>query len=519
MNLLPPLQTDFYKTLHYKMMPENMTRLYSNGTPRKSRIPGVNKFVFFGMQYFIFEYLITQWGEFLKNGSVIKEYKRIMDFTLGKDVVSMKQWEALRELGYFPLHIKALPEGALCPVGVPFYTITNTHEDFGWLVNYLETIMNCTIWQPIISATLAREYKKILTHYAILTTGNADMVQWQAHDFSMRGMSSLETACTSGAAHLTSFTGTDTIPAISFLEQYYCADVEKELIGASVPATEHSVMCMGTKDDELGTFHRLFDLFPTGILSIVSDTWDLWKVCTEHLPTLKEEILARDGKLVIRPDSGDPVNIICGDGPNEKSHHPGHPAYKGVIELLWEVFGGTVNEQGYKVLDPHIGAIYGDSITTDRAIEMCERLMAKGFASTNIILGVGSYTYQYVTRDTAGIATKATYGEVKTSRKVSPEITGNPNSATGIVIGEDIEGREIWKDPITDDGTKKSARGLLKVQELFKDGKHHTYVLLESQTWEQEKTGALETVFLDGKLVKFHTLQEIRNRINENLNL
>jgi nicotinamide phosphoribosyltransferase len=512
----PLLLVDSYKIHHTKMYPEGMTKLYSNLTPRKSRIDGVNKVVFFGLQHFILEYLIEKFDKeffLFENGErdiedkeiIISQYKRHCP-------VDTKHIEALWDLGYLPIEIKALDEGALCPIGVPCLTITNTHPDFAWLVNYLETLISCMIWQPITSATIAYEYKKVLSKYAIETTGSDEFVQWQGHDFSMRGMSSPESAILSGMGHLLSFTGTDTIPAIYQLENSYRGD---GLIGASVPATEHSVMCMGKKESEIETFKRLLDLYPTGILSIVSDTWDLWKVCTEYLPQLKEEILARDGKLVIRPDSGDPVDIICGtgetyivdigNGDEEKVSTIG----KGVIELLWDVFGGAVNEQGYKVLDSHIGAIYGDSITVERAKQICERLKAKGFASTNIVLGIGSYTYQYNTRDTFGFAMKATYGEI--------------THKTGIYVGysgdeqETVEAREIFKDPITDDGTKKSKKGLLAVAESrkFTDVQNNTgkLVVYDQCTWEEEGKGLLTTVFKDGKLIKTTTLEEIRNKL------
>ena len=388
-------------------------------------------------------------------------------------------------------------------------TIVNTHPDFYWLTNYLETLISCQLWQPMTSATIANEYRKLLEKHAKETTGSTDFVQWQAHDFSMRGMSSVESAILSGMGHLTSFTGTDTIPAIYALRNTYSG---QGLIGASVPATEHSVMCMGTKDDEVGTFSKLLDTYPTGILSVVSDTWDLWKVLTEILPALKEKILARDGKLVIRPDSGDPADIICGE---DWSGHHGYkgPQSKGVIELLWDEFGGTVNEYGYKVLDSHVGAIYGDSITLDRAEQICERLKTKGFASTNIVFGVGSYTYQYNTRDTFGFAVKATYGEVL---KSIPRHSMDQENKLW-----EVEGREIWKDPITDDGTKKSAKGLLCVKEVVDvDGlgkMHHVgYEMIDQCTKEQEEEGALLTVFLDGRLVKEYTLEEIRQRIRQN---
>ena len=213
----------------------------------------------------------------------------------------------------------------------------------------------------------------------------------------------------------------------------------------------------------------------------MSDTWDLWKVLTVYLPKLKNEIVEREGKVVIRPDSGDPVDIICGNtnGKNENER-------KGVIELLWETFNGSVNTKGYRELDPHIGAIYGDSITITRAEEICERLKKKGFASTNVVLGIGSYTYQYNTRDTFGFAMKATYGEVRG------------------------KGREIFKDPITDDGTKRSDRGLMKIE--LEDGK---YKLTDQVTWGEEKQGELNEVFRDGKLLIDQTLGEIRRRMKK----
>ncbi len=483
----PLLLTDFYKVHHHRMYPEGTTLIYSNLTPRKSRLPGVDGIVFFGLQHFLLEYLV---GRFERDffarplPDVLAEYERHVP-------VDTAHVAELHTLGYLPLEIKALPEGTQCPIGVPCLTIRNTHPAFGWLTNYLETLLSCQLWQPITSATLARQFRLLLDRYARQTTGTTDGVQWQAHDFSMRGMSSVETAVLSGMGHLLAFTGTDSIPAIYQLEASYDAT---GLIGASVPATEHSVMCMGTKDDELGTFRELLATFPEGILSVVSDTWDLWKVCTEYLPALKAEILARDGKLVIRPDSGDPVDILCGNATSPV----GSPAAKGVVELLWDTFGGTTNAQGYKMLSPHIGAIYGDSINLARAEDICERLKAKGFASTNVVLGVGSFTYQYNTRDTFGFAMKATYGEVRLT------------DATG---AERTEAREIFKDPITDDGTKRSKKGLLQVV----PGADGRLVCHDQCTPEQEREGALQPVFLNGALLARTTLAEIRARLETEL--
>ncbi|MCX7124499.1 MAG: nicotinate phosphoribosyltransferase, partial [Gammaproteobacteria bacterium] len=391
----PLTSIDFYKSDHRRQYPDNTTEVYSNFTARSARLGNQPKeenakIVFFGLQYFVKDFLINAWNEnFFKKpkDQVIAAYKRRMDFSLGKDAIDVTHIAALHDLGYLPLKIKALPEGMRVPMGVPVLTIVNTHPDFFWLTNYIETIISSYLWKPTTSATTAFEYKKILTDYAVKTGCSKDVVQFQAHDFSFRGMSSLQDAAISGAGHLTSFFGTDTVPAIDLVEEYYEANVENELIGCSVPATEHSVMCMGMQDGELATFKRLItQLYPAGIVSVVSDTWDFWKVVTEYTAELKKEILNRDGKLVMRPDSGDPVKIVAGD----PQAPIGSPEYKGAVECLWDVFGGTLTEQGYKMLDSHIGLIYGDSITLERAKNILQRLAEKGFASGNIVFGVGS---------------------------------------------------------------------------------------------------------------------------------
>jgi len=491
MKLLPILLKDGYKVGHKFQYPENTTLVYSNMTPRKSRNEGVNEIVFFGLQYFIKEYLIRQFEEnFFRRPKeeVLQEYARRLDAYLGKDSITYQHIAALHDLGYLPLEIKALPEGYLVPMRVPVFTVRNTLPDFFWLTNMLETLMSAVLWKPSTSATTAFQYLRTFTEYAGATVGGDDgFIPWQGHDFSFRGMAGIEDAVISGAGHLLSFTGTDTIPAIDFLEEYYQADCTRELIGGSVPATEHSVMSMGTQDGEIETFLRLVrEVYPSGIVSIVSDTWDFWQVITEFLPRLKEQILARNGKVVIRPDSGDPVKIIVGD----ETAPVGSPEYKGAIECIWEVFGGTVTQKGYKLLDGHIGLIYGDSITTERQLAILEGLKRKGFASYNVVLGIGSYTYEYVTRDTFGFAMKATYGEVR-----------------GV-------GRDIFKDPRTDDGTKKSAKGLMQV---YRDPSTGRLVLKDQCTWEEEGKGELRPVFRDGELLVDERLEVIRGRVRENL--
>lgn len=494
MNINPLTAIDFYKADHRRQYPAGTTEVYSNLTPRSSRLAVVlpeyfdNTVVFFGLQYFIKHFLIEAWNEqfFKKNKiEVIKKYKRRMDMALGKDAIDCKHIEVLHDLGYLPLRIKALPEGANVKIGVPLLTIVNTKPEFFWLTNYIESVLSCYIWKAITSATTAFQYKQLFTDYSLQTGADLDAILFQVHDFSFRGMASLQDSALSDAAHLTSFWGTDTVAGIDLVEDYYCADAEKEPVGFSVPATEHSVMCMGEKLNELETFRRLVeDIYPNGIVSIVSDTWDFWKVVTDYVVQLKDKILARDGKVVIRPDSGDPVKIICGDPDAKKDS----PAYKGAIECLWDVFGGTVTKEGYKQLDEHIGLIYGDSITLERAKNILEGLKQKGFSSGNVVFGVGSFTYQYVTRDNFSLAMKATSGVVNNQR------------------------REIFKDPITDSGTKKSAVGLLRVE--LENG---DYVLHDRQTEAQEQQGEFETVFKDSKLIKEVTLAEIRTRLDNRL--
>jgi nicotinamide phosphoribosyltransferase len=477
----PLLLTDFYKVGHKFQYPPGTTLVYSNLTPRRSRL-AANEMVFFGLQYFIQEYVLDYFNDHFfrqPKAAVLDSYRRRVRTALGADLPNYDHIANLHDLGFLPIRVKAVPEGTLVPMRVPCMTLVNTRPEFYWLTNFFETLLCSVIWQPCTSATIAYEYRKLLTRWARKTGMPEAFVQWQAHDFSYRGMSSPESAILSGMAHLTSFTGTDTIPAIDALERHYGADADRDLVGGSVPATEHSVMCAGSKDGELDTFARLIaETYPNGIVSIVSDTWDHWKVLTSFLPALRAQVLARNGKVVIRPDSGDPVKIICGDPEGAT------PAQrKGVIELLWDVFGGTVTPTGHRLLDSHVGAIYGDSITLERANQIAQRLADKGFAS-QCVLGVGSFTYQYNTRDTFGLAMKATYVEVN----------GEP--------------RPIFKDPITDDGTKKSATGLLRVN----SGVPPT--VSELVTWEEEQEGLLQVVFEDGKVSNTATLAAIRARLN-----
>lgn len=493
--------TDGYKIGHRKMLAPGTTRLYGTWIPRSTKHApkGITKIVSFGQQ------LVVKWlnDEFQENFFNLPldeamKFTKDMSMYLGSEFDG-NHFAELHKLGYLPIRIKSLPEGIETNPNVPHMTFINTVDGFAWLTLYLETIISSLSWKPTTSATIALQYKRNLVKWVMKTDpANAWLIPFLAHDFSARGLSPWD-MISSGLGHATSFRGSDTLSIIP-AARYFYNEPEDEVCINSVNASEHSVSttCIFTMGEEK-MISYFMDQFPTGILSIVSDTFDLWKLITEYLPANKEQIMARDGKLVIRPDSGDPVDIICGeefpgigipDYPSkedkdvwdfcEKEHY-NTPQGKGVIELLWDIFGGTINEQGFKVLDPHIGAIYGDSINLERQIQIYERLAAKGFAATNIVLGVGSFTYQMNTRDTFGFAAKGAWFEV------------------------DGKGYDIYKDPITDDGTKKSLKGLICVTE--------NQEVLTQCSWEQEGQGILQTIFEDGRFYNQLTLTEIRSRL------
>jgi len=478
------LDIDFYKAGHIFQYPEGTSFVYSNFTPRSTKYLNVNrefwdgKVVFFGLQDYIRSDLYKTWNlEFFSQDkqTVVQEYKNLMEEALGADF-NVEHIEALHDLGYLPIEIKALKEGSSVNPGIPVFTIHNTIDDFFWVTNYLETSISAAVWKLMVNATVAKNYRSIFANWQEKTGAPVEFVDFQGHDFSSRGMSGMKDGEISGTAHLTSFKGTDSVKSIQRVKKIYnCND----FIGGSVPATEHSVMCMGGDTSELETITRLItEVYPKGIVSIVADTWDFWKVISVTAKTLKETILKREGKVVFRPDSGDPVKIITGDQYAEV----GSLENKGAVQVLWDLFGGTVNDEGFKNIDTHVGLIYGDSITPERANEILKRLHDAGFASDNIVFGIGSYTYNYSTRDSIGAAMKATYGI----------IDGKPCN--------------IFKNPKTDNGTKKSAKGLLRV--ILEDDE---FKLLQEQPTHENSE--LKTVFKNGIATDLQTFTDIRNRI------
>lgn len=590
MNLLGPYKVDCYKLGHEPMYSDGTEAVLNNFTPRTDKIYRRNctrfydgKLVFIGAQGAAHE-VVESWDKFfaMQKDIAVSRFQSMCDFVLGEGVIDSASMGRLHDLGYLPLEIRTLDEGSKVPMGIPVMTIRNTIPEFYWLVNYLETEFSNLVWKPSTTATIAAEYKAMLTDFAVRTGTPLDLVQWQAHCFADRGMSGPEDAARSGLGHAASFFGSDSIGVIPYAQQYYGAG---QFVIGSVPATEHAVAtsnilrieceldnnvysfkskrqekiaCAMLQDGqelrliaEMMFLYELMLKFPKGILSYVTDSFDFWGVLTKGLPYLKEVIQERDGKLVIRPDSGDPVEVVCGvkihtiphttveieqhgnlaeesiadiayglNGDEEEhsffvkstdgdilqidayydySRYYGEwnlnsysaeitdltPEQKGAAQVLYELFGGTITEKGYKMYADCIGLIYGDSITTERCLNILEGLEEKGYASGCCVFGVGSYTYQCVTRDTFGFAIKATHT---------------------IVNGEEID---IFKDPKTD-SKKKSARGRVSV--LLADGEYKLYDQV-SQTAFEEDDNCLVVRFKDGQFFNQTTLDAIRAKL------
>lgn len=483
----PLLLCDFYKTVHSEQYPKGLTKLVSYFTPRMSRMRE-DKLIMFGLQAFLRQYLIQYFNENFFNrpeDETLEEYNRILSHTLGQGCYDERKIRDLHRLGYLPLEIKAIAEGERVPVKVPMIEISNTHPDFAWVVNAIETLMSCSLWHPMLSANVGYEYRQIVNRCCERSVDDEVSRARALGDFSMRGQESLESAVRSSAAFCLSFLNTATVPAIPYLEEYYNCDCNNEEVAFGAISTEHSVMCSNTAvdGDEVSMIKRLLtEIYPNHSFSMVSDSYDYWRLLEELLPQCRAEIEAHNGCLLVRGDSGDPVAVVTE-----------------TVFKLWELFGGSTNKKGYKVLNPKVKAIYGDSITPQRAEEIFRILMERGFACNNVALGVGSFSmqcaerdgvFQPFTRDTYGIAVKATYGE----------INGAPLM--------------IYKNPATDtDHFKKSQKGLCRV---FRgaDGNLICQDGFDQNTLTPDMENLLQPVFRDGKMVREFTLKEIRERLH-----
>ena len=484
-NTNPMLLIDFYKAVHAEMLPNNITKSVSYFTPRMSRVKRWNKVVMFGLQGFIKRYLIDYFNnEFFNKpfDTVISDYKRIMDATLGKDAYKIEKIEHLHKLGYLPIEIIALPEGTLVPMHVPMFGITNTHPDFAWLPQSLESLISAESWHPMLAATVGYTYREIVNKYYDLTCDDNVPRAKALGAFDFRGEECTESAVKAGAGWCLSFLNTATVPTIPYLEEMYNCDCTKEPVAFGSPSTEHSVMCSNyaVDGDEITLLRKLLtEIYPNTSFSAVLDSYDYWNVIDNILPKLKPEILAHNGCMLMRGDSGDCVEVVT----------------KTVFKL-WDEFGGSINSKGYKVLNPHVKAIYGDSITIQRCEEIYKILMSNGFACSNVALGVGSFSFQCVeedgilkpfTRDTFSSCIKATYCE----------IDGKPTP--------------IFKNP-KDGGFKKSQKGCCVV---FKDNDGHlTYH--DEYTWDEasKENNLLKPVYKDGVLLFEQTLSEVRSNLH-----
>lgn len=521
--LIPLLLTDSYKLSHHKMYSEGTELVFSNFTPRSVKyMPDQAKdIVVFGIQYTlkrIVELFDEHFFKYPKEEICKEIHERLTEFT--GSPYDVTHFEELHDLGYLPIKARSLKEGSLAQVNVPVLTYWNTDKRFYWLTNFLETLISTELWKPMHSASMAYGFRKIANQYKNETCKES-YNEYQVHDFSFRGMQCWESAMASGMGFLTSTRGTDTLPAVYGIEKYY----NTRGAANSVPASEHAVMTSYGKEDEYTAFSRILDVYPEGIVSLVSDSYDFFKIHTETVYQLKDKIMSRLGKTVFRGDSGDPADIICGtvtqvfeDGKDvihyvtqvhnkfdvideiimikDEYYHlriprtGGYeltpidevtPEMKGQIELLGECFGYEINSQGYKELNPHVGAIWGDGITFSRMEEILRRLKMRGWASSNIVFGIGSYAMGMCTRDSQGTVCKATYVEVN-----------------GV-------GRNIYKEPKTDPG-KNSAKGLLAII----DGK-----LIQEATWDQVNSNEneLQLTFENGKFINEVNFDEIRDTL------
>ena len=538
----PLYEADGYKVGHPLMIVNNTSREYWTWIPRSLKYmpKGIDKIMSAGQQLtWRFIHSIFQENFFDQPIDVARKFVKDMSQYLMLPY-DFDGFERLHNLGYLPVRIKALEEGTFTDPNIPHMTGINTVDGYAWLGLFLETLVSKLSWQCPTTATIGHQFKKNAVEYVKKTDPeNLWLADFMCHDFHSRGGNPF-TSIAAGLGHSFSNSGSDTLNVIPASRYYYDFDEDGMPI-FSVNASEHSVTCTGIfyyehklKNGELNheiEWYYSFDLpsvgsvenpdylaiaeclnlrdwlmkFPVGLLSVVSDTMDLWKLITHVLPRLKDLIMSREGKLVIRPDSGDPVDITCGKFvfvPHEYESEEefemtmkeiNSPEGKGVVELLYDIFGGETTSTGYKRLDSHIGMIYGDSINLERQVSIYDRLERKGFSATNVVVGVGSYTYVMLTRDSAGYAAKGAWFEV-------------------IEEGERIA-FDIYKDPITDDGTKRSLKGFCKVDRVI--GSHGmSPIFVKTQcTEEEENTGLLMVIYEDGKFYNQTTLDEIRKRV------
>ncbi|XP_014346999.1 nicotinamide phosphoribosyltransferase 2 [Latimeria chalumnae] len=456
-NLL--LATDSYKVTHYKQYPPNISKVYSYFECRRRKGDRFKEVVFFGLQYLLKRYVSGQ----VVTEEKIQQAKRLFNLHFQQSVFNEKGWRYIlkKHNGYLPVHIKAVPEGCIIPRGNVLFTVENTDPKCYWLTNYIETLL-VQMWYPITVATLSREFKKILARFLKETSGSLDGLKYKLHDFGYRGVSSQESAALGGVAHLVNFCSTDTVAGLLMAQQYYNCN----MAGFSIPAAEHSTIISWGRDQEKEAFAYLLEQFPSGPVSVVSDSYDIFHAC-KHIwgGKLKEYVVERneDSTLMIRPDSGDPTKTLIE-----------------VLRILEDAFGSALNSAGYKVLPSYIRIIQGDGIDIHSIEEILKELKDKGWSTENVKFGCGGALLQKINRDTLNCSFKCSYVE------------------------QAGKGMDVFKQPVTDP-SKKSKRGLLSL-------KRNSYGIIETVERGKGKSeeDILVTVFENGTIVKEYTLDDIR---------
>ena len=498
----PLLLIDFYKAVHDLMLPNKMTKSVSYGTPRMSRVNRWKEIVQFGLQPLVKTYFIDYFNnEFFNKPleEVIAEYERVLNATLGEKAYSSEKIKKLHQLGYLPIEITALKEGTLVPVHIPMFEISNTHPDFAWLPQALESLLSAEIWHPMLSATVGYTYRQIVNKYYDISVENNVPRSRALGDFSFRGQECLQSAVKSSAGWCLSFLNTATVPVIPFLEQMYNCNCTKEPVAFGSPSSEHSVMCsnFAVDGDEITFYKRILtQIYPDVSFSVVCDSYDYVNVVENILPQLKEEIMQHNGCMLIRGDSGNCVKVVTE-----------------TVFKLWDIFGGTINSKGFKVLDPHVKAIYGDSITVQRCEEIYKILIENGFACNNVALGVGSFSMQCIEEEDTIRVKLADGSYVEGTAIILKPFTRDTFSFCVKATYCEIDGKPypIFKNP-KDGGFKKSQRGCCIVWE--ENGK---LFYNDGCTWDQahnSEVNLLQPIFKDGKMVKEDTLKEVRDRLH-----
>lgn len=450
------LNTDSYKTSHYLQYPPGTEYISSY---IESRGGDFDQHLFFGLQIYLKEYLSKPISK--KNIEEAEEFLNLHGLPFYRE-----GWSYILQQygGHLPLVIEAVPEGMVLPTKNVLVQVCNTDPKCFWLPQYIETSLLRAIWYPVTVATISWQCKQVIKRYLEETADNTDSLTYKLHDFGARGATSFEAASIGGAAHLVNFKGSDTIAGILAVRKYY----GENMAGVSIPAAEHSTVTSWGKDNEQQAYQNIIKVFsgPGKLLSIVSDSYDLWHTIDNIFGgELKQQIIEQQGKIVIRPDSGDPMQVICT-----------------VIERLMGIFGHTVNSKGYKVLPPFIGVIHGDSISLPMIDKVLAAMKQEQLSADNIVFGMGGELLQKMNRDT-----------LKFAMKVSS-------------IKKDGTWYDVFKQPILDEW-KVSKNGILA---LIKDEQGRFRTIKRSQVANGQKNNLVK-VFENGKILKEYSFAQIRD--------